>query len=56
MLIDNLSLAGPHPISKPVHLNEQHELVWPVILLYPEYGQSEVIMEFNETSRQAEHT
>ena len=50
-LLGDLHLSGAHPISKPVHLDDQHRLVWPVIFLYPEYGQSEVILEFHEDSR-----
>lgn len=51
LFMSYLTLSGSHPITKTVYINEHDELVWPVIFLYPEYGQSEVVMEFNEKSR-----
>lgn len=53
--MDSLHLTDANPISKPVHLDEQDKLVWPVMFLYPEYGQSEVILEFHEDSRFVDH-
>lgn len=52
LLMNSLTLSGSHPITKTVYINEHDELVWPVIFLYPEYSQSEVVLEFNENSRQ----
>ena len=46
-----LSLEGPHPSGGRVHLNSEGQLVWPVLLLYPEYGQTDIIAAFNETQR-----
>ena len=34
-----------------VHINDNGELVWPVMFLYPEHGQSDYIITFNENSR-----
>lgn len=46
-----LSLQGPHPSGEKVHLDTDGNLVWPVIFLYPEYGQTDFIAAFNEHHR-----
>ena len=46
-----LSLEGPHPSGEKVHLDGQDQLIWPVLLLYPEYGQTDFIAAFNENQR-----
>lgn len=33
-----------------VHINEDGELVWPVMLLYPEYHETDLIQEFTESN------
>ena len=49
--IPQLSLQGPHPSGEKVHIDSQGHLVWPVLLLYPEYGQTDFIAAFNENQR-----
>jgi len=34
-----------------VHLNDYEHLVWPVLLLYPEFNTTDFIEEFDETTR-----
>ena len=46
-----LSLQGPHPLGEKVHLDTEGNLVWPVIFLYPEYGQTDFIAAFSEHHR-----
>ena len=48
-------LTGPHPAGGKVHLASDGVLVWPVLLLYPEYGQSDYIMAFREHDRLCVH-
>ena len=38
-----------------VHLNENGNLIWPVIFLYPEYGQTDFIESFNENDTFKQH-
>ncbi|XP_046979522.1 DNA polymerase interacting tetratricopeptide repeat-containing, protein of 47 kDa [Schistocerca americana] len=45
-----LQPISPHGVQKRVHLSEGR-LVWPVILLYPEYETSDYIQEFPEDCR-----
>lgn len=54
----NLAAVEPcHPaaVGKRVHLDESGALVWPVLFLYPEYGETDFIQEFHEDSTLAEH-
>ncbi|XP_045608799.1 tetratricopeptide repeat protein 4 [Procambarus clarkii] len=46
-----------HPTSQGsrVHLNEKGELVWPVMLLYPEHHETDVIQEFTESNCIRDH-
>lgn len=50
-------LEAHHPAAQGarVHLNERSELVWPVILLYPEYQESDFIREFTESDCFGDH-
>jgi hypothetical protein len=50
-----MELTGPHPAGARVHLSPDGVLVWPVMLLYPEYGQSDYIEAFKETDRFIDH-
>ena len=45
-----LQLSGPHPSACRVRIDENGHLVWPVIFLYPEHGQSDLIEAFHEHS------
>ena len=49
--IPRLSLQGPHPSGERVHLDDEDRLIWPVLLLYPEHGQTDFIAAFNEEHR-----
>ncbi|GAB6026540.1 tetratricopeptide repeat, variant 2 [Chamberlinius hualienensis] len=56
--IVNLSSYEPcHPAAHgtKVHLNETGHLIWPVLLMYPEYGQTDFIQQFNENDCFAVH-
>lgn len=48
-LLDMSSLEPCHPaaVGKPVRL-EGESLIWPVLFLYPEYGETDFIQEFHE--------
>jgi hypothetical protein len=51
---DLLTLAlveSHHPSGARVHLDDDGTLHWPVMLLYPEYTESDFIMDFNENDR-----
>ena len=43
-------LEPHHPAAslKRVHLDEDNKLVWPVLFLYPEFGETDFIEEFRE--------
>ena len=43
-----LSLEDPHPSGKRVHLDAGGSLVWPVLFLYPEFGQTDLVEAFGE--------
>lgn len=47
--LDLSSLEPCHPAAtgKRVHLNGS-SLIWPVLFLYPEYGETDFIQEFHE--------
>ena len=51
LLNDSLKSQHQPPGEGIVHINDNGELVWPVMFLYPEYGQCDYIMAFNENSR-----
>lgn len=44
------SLESFHPSGAKVHVDETGQLQWPVLFLYPEYGQSDLIEKFSENS------
>ncbi|XP_053204351.1 tetratricopeptide repeat protein 4-like [Panonychus citri] len=46
-----------HPAAEGhhVHLNDQGELIWPVLFVYPEFGQSDFIESFNENDSFDQH-
>lgn len=46
-----------HPAAQGsrVHINEDGELVWPVMLLYPEYHETDLIQEFTESNCFEDH-
>ncbi|RWS24171.1 tetratricopeptide repeat containing cytosolic Fe-S cluster assembly factor-like protein, partial [Leptotrombidium deliense] len=46
-----------HPAAEGKHvtLNENNELVWPVMFVYPEYGQTDFIEGFNENHTFLDH-
>ena len=50
-----VDLTSPHPAGARVHLTPDGTLVWPVLLLYPEYGTSDYIAEFRENDRFIDH-
>lgn len=39
-----------NPHQKVVSLVNESELVWPVVFLYPEFGQTDLIESFNENN------
>ena len=48
---EGIELTGPHPAGVRVHLAPDGVLVWPVLLLYPEFNQSDYIVNFREHDR-----
>lgn len=52
---DLFSLKSDHPSGAGVSLTSDGILVWPVMLLYPEYGETDFIEAFCETSLFSEH-
>lgn len=45
-----------NPLHKSIELSEDKaSLIWPVVLLYPEYGQTEYIEAFDEYHRLEDH-
>ena len=51
LLNDTLTSQNKPPGEGHVHINANGELVWPVMFLYPEHGQCDYIVAFNENSR-----
>ena len=51
LLNDTLASQSQPPGEGRVHINSNGELVWPVMFLYPEHGQCDYIIAFNENSR-----
>jgi len=43
------------PTGAKVHLNSDGVLVWPVMFLYPEYGETDFVEAFSEVSSFADH-
>ncbi|XP_029474029.1 tetratricopeptide repeat protein 4 isoform X2 [Rhinatrema bivittatum] len=48
-------LSSGNATAAKVHLDENNNLHWPVLFLYPEYGQTDLISAFHEGSRFIEH-
>ncbi len=46
-----LMLEGSHPSGEKVHFDPAGRLVWPVLFLYPEHGQTDLISAFSEDNR-----
>ena len=46
-----LVLEGSHPSGEKVHLEADGSLMWPVMFLYPEHGQTDLISAFHEDHR-----
>ena len=48
--LDLSSLEPCHPaaVGKRVRLEEDGSLTWPVMFLYPEYGETDFVQEFHE--------
>ncbi len=44
-------LDGSHPSGERVHLDPVGKLMWPVLFLYPEHGQTDLISAFHEDDR-----
>ena len=52
--LSDLEPCHPAALHKKVHV-EENILVWPVLFLYPEFGETDFIEEFRETDRFADH-
>lgn len=50
-LEDTDTLMGPHPSGGCVHLTSGGVVVWPVLFMYPEYGQSDYIQAMAESDK-----
>ena len=50
-----LSPEDPHPSGRRVHLDADGCLVWPVLFLYPEFGQTDLVEAFGEDQTFKEH-
>ncbi|XP_065904201.1 tetratricopeptide repeat protein 4-like isoform X2 [Dysidea avara] len=48
-------LSPCQPAGGRVHINTNGEIVWPVLFVYPEHGQSDYIVAFNENNRFIDH-
>ncbi|KAM9242701.1 tetratricopeptide repeat protein 4 isoform 2-T2 [Dugong dugon] len=48
-------LISENPYGATMSLDDQGRLSWPVLFLYPEYGQSDFISAFHEDSRFIDH-
>ncbi|XP_039743138.1 tetratricopeptide repeat protein 4 isoform X1 [Pteropus medius] len=53
LFLDGLSLENPY--GARLSVDDQGRLSWPVLLLYPEYAQSDFISTFHEDSRFIDH-
>lgn len=49
--VTSLEPCHPSAIFMKVHLDEQGRLIWPVMFVYPEYGQTDFIQNFNEEDK-----
>lgn len=53
--MDSLKPHCPSGQPNMVHLNSDGLLVWPVLFLYPEFGETDFIAEFNECNCLNDH-
>lgn len=53
--LSDLEPTHPAALRKRVHFNEQGNLAWPVLFLYPEHGETDFIEEFLEEDVFADH-
>lgn len=53
--LDDLEPTHPAALNKRVHLDDDNYLVWPVLFLYPEFGETDFIQEFVENQTFADH-
>ena len=47
----DIELKGPHPSGAQVHLSPEGVLIWPVMLMFPEFGETDFIEAFRENDR-----
>ena len=52
--LDDLEPSHPAALNKRVHLEDGY-LVWPVLFLYPEFGETDFIQEFVENQHFSDH-
>jgi len=56
--LDDLEPTHPAALNKRVHLVQEEDqalLVWPVLFLYPEFGETDFIQEFVENEQFSDH-
>jgi len=53
--MEALEPLHPAAVQRRVKLTPTGELVWPVLFLYPEFGETDFIEEFNETELFSQH-
>ncbi|XP_053649717.2 tetratricopeptide repeat protein 4 isoform X1 [Cherax quadricarinatus] len=53
--LSDLEPCHPAAQGSRVHFNESGELVWPVMLLYPEHHETDIIQEFPESDHIIDH-
>ncbi|KAK6179972.1 hypothetical protein SNE40_012209 [Patella caerulea] len=49
------NIESHHPAGAKVKVDEENNLLWPVLFFYPEYSQTDFIEAFNETNTFADH-
>lgn len=53
--LEDLEPNHPAAQQKKVHVNESGQLVWPVLFLYPEHGETDFLEEFRENEQFQSH-
>lgn len=53
--LSDLEPSHPAAFQKRVHLDESGQLVWPVLMLYPEHEETDFIEEFRESDHFNDH-
>jgi len=53
--LEDLEPTHPAAQQKKVHVDETGQLVWPVLFLYPEHGETDFIEEFRENEQFGDH-